>query len=174
MDFIRVAPFVDIWPPFMSVRLNSKRDLPVSKLILPSMVMVLLETSVVCISNPAEKAWLSPNSLPVAPPKCGPPGGPDCEYAGRSPRQITAEASIENCFFIVREWVFARFNFKLRKMQFLPEPFPQAVKLVVQRFRQMTAKPGVIRSHAFSLFFPARNVHHEQLLEAVGGQVQAG
>src|ERR1035437_2319446 len=112
MDFIRVAPFVDIWPPFMSVRLNSKRDLPVSKLILPSMVMVLLETSVVCISNPAEKAWLSPNSLPVAPPKCGPPGGPDCEYAGRSPRQITAEASIENCFFIVREWVFARFNLK--------------------------------------------------------------
>src|ERR1035437_10932839 len=99
MDFIRVAPFVDIWPPFMSVRLNSKRDLPVSKLILPSMVMVLLETSVVCISNPAEKAWLSQNSLPVAPPKCGPPGappgGPDCEYAGRSPRQIIVEARIE-------------------------------------------------------------------------------
>jgi len=53
------------------------------------------------------------------------------------------------------------------------EPLSQVVQLVVQRFWQMTAQPGVIRRHAFNLFFPARNVHREQLLEAVGGQIQA-
>ena len=54
------------------------------------------------------------------------------------------------------------------------EPLPQTVKLAVQRFRQMTAQPGVIRRHVFRLLFPARNVHLEQLLEAVGGKIQAG
>src|ERR1039458_4550330 len=99
MDFICAAALGGIWPPFMSAMLISKRDLPVSKEILPGMVMGLPDLSVTCISIVAEKAWLSPNSLPVAPPKFGPPGappgGPDCEYAGRSPRQIIVEARIE-------------------------------------------------------------------------------
>jgi len=34
-----------------------------------------------------------------------------------------------------------------------PSRFSQIVQLVGQRFWQMTAQPGVIRRHAFNLFF---------------------
>src|SRR5208283_1003770 len=106
--------------------------------------MGLPSLSVTCISIPAEKSWLSPNSLLMGPPKLGPPppGDPGCEYAGSSARQKMAEVRREKFFFMVREWVIARFNSKLVEMQVLSEALAQAAELFIQRLWQMTAKPG--------------------------------
>ena len=86
MDFICAAALGGILPPLMSARLNSKRCLPVSKEILPGMVTGLPDWSVTCISSPAEKAWLEPNSLLMARPDAVRPG----RRIGNTPEAVPA------------------------------------------------------------------------------------
>ncbi len=105
MDFICAASAGFILEVFMSAMLISNRILPESKLILPGIVTASPDESMVWNSIVAVNAWLSPNNLPVAPPKCGvpgvPPRGPNCACARSSPTPAMIETRIEKYVFMV-------------------------------------------------------------------------